>query len=991
MKFRLRILAITSLLVSAFCTGIYGQTDTDAEQSKTDSIGGYIEGRLLDTDGQPMQGATLRVLSVRDSTLKGGAVTDTLGRYHVGGLTEGGYVAHYSMLGYKTGSISFNILPGRSHISAPDVMMQASDRTIGEALVVGSLPPVTVIEDTVAYNADAYKVSEGAMVEDLVEQIPGAEVTDDGKIKINGKEYSKILVNGKEFFGDDPQAALKNLPAKLVKRIKTYDRKSDAARLSGIDDGEEQNVIDLEMKPGAFKGLTGQASGAAGSHDRYSTSLNVNRFRKNSHVSLMAGMNNVNNPAFSEKGNGAMNYSRASRPGLTAAKSIGLTVANEKKDKYKINGNVRYGYTHTDQHTWRHAETEYNDSNFRYSDNENHSIRRRHELNTNFLLEWKPDTLTTLQLRPSFNYSSTDNGSDGHTEAQRWDGRTDTVAINSQSSKNKNGADATSGNVNFNAFRRLSRKGRNISVNASLSYNDGKSESFTRNNLIYFLQSRRNRNYNRYQDGDSHRFNYSAGMAYNEPLFKHAFLQLRYNYSHVHSRSNRYGRQKNYSAADSLADTEAPIAWNKIPIDTALSSCTENTYLSHTFNLNMRHVYNKLNLSYGIKLNPRHNEVNYVFGPKMSKGLIKQNLFSWAPNLHFKYRFTKRTNFDAKYNGQSSEPNIDNLQEVIDKTNPQYVRYGNPSLKPSFTNNFRASFNHYGEKTHRSLVTNLSYSNTSNNTATMVLSENATGMRVSKLMNMNGYWSTAANVNFNMPVDSAEHFNLSTASSMNYAENTNFNSTPLTQSDLRNAGVTHDFSNLDPEDIDRLQPLALKNHTQSLRLRQNLTLTYRLKKLMVRIGGGVAYYKLDNSIRKANSRETFDYNAYLTLQTDLPFDSQLSSRFNFTSRHGYTANFKKNIGVWNLQFSKRCLKKNAGLITLQFYDLLHQRTNITRSISNLTISDTRSQMLRNYFILGFQYRINTMGKTPARNANARKSTKTVTKPAQSPHRGNKTS
>lgn len=344
----------------------------------------------------------------------------------------------------------------------------------------------------------------------------------------------------------------------------------------------------------------------------------------------------------------------------------------------------------------------------------------------------------------------------------------------------------------------------------------------------------------------------------------------------------------------------------------------------------------------------------------MSKGLIKQDLLNWAPNLHLKYRFSKRTNFDAQYNGQSSEPNIDNLQEVIDKTNPQFVRYGNPSLKPSFTNTLRANFNHYGVNTHRSLVTNLTYSNTSNNTSTMVLSESATGMRVSKLMNMDGNWNTAANINYNMPLDSANHFNLSTASSFNYAENTNYNSTPLTAANLRDAGVVHDFSNLDPDDIDKLQPFAPKNHTQSLRFRQNLTLTYRLKKFMVKLGGGLAYYKLDNSIRKANSRETFDYNANLTLQTDLPFNSQLSSRFAFTSRHGYTAGFKKNMAVWNIQMSKRFLKHNAGLLTLQIYDLLHQRTDITRSISNLTITDTRSQMLRSYFILGLQYRINTM-------------------------------
>jgi hypothetical protein len=375
----------------------------------------------------------------------------------------------------------------------------------------------------------------------------------------------------------------------------------------------------------------------------------------------------------------------------------------------------------------------------------------------------------------------------------------------------------------------------------------------------------------------------------------------------------------------------------------------------------MRHTTPKINLSYGVNLNPRHNETQYIFGPKMKNGLLTQNLMNWAPNLSFKYRFTKRTTLDLSYHGNSDEPNMENLQEVIDKTNPQNVRYGNPALKPSFTNNLRMNFNYYGEKSHRSLVTNLTYSSVNNSTSNMSLYESSTGVKVSKLMNVNGYRDLNGNVNFNTPLDTLERFTLSTESSVDYNQRTNFNSTPLTETDLLNAGVTVDFQDIQPEDIDKLMPLALKNETRTLRLHQTLALRYRLTDYMFRLSGGVNYYKVDNSIQDAKKRETFDYNLKGNVQLDLPFGLQVSTDLNFVSRHGYSAKIQKNIAMWNAEINERFLPHNAGLLRFQIFDILHQRSNISRSISNLTITDTRSQVLRNYFLVAFQYRLNTMG------------------------------
>ena len=565
---------------------------------------GNISGYITDIQNSPMEGIIVRVLHLPDSAVVNGAATDSLGRYQIDALPFGNYMLRYSAVGYDKGELRFKLTNKRSSYNAPDITMSLTDITLGEAVVTGNATPVTVINDTVAYNAAAYTTTEGATMDELVQALPGAEITDDGKIKINGKEYSKILIDGKEFFGDDPQATLKNLPANIIKRIKTYDRKSAQARLTGIDDGVENNVIDVELKPNMFKGVVGNAGVSAGNHDRYNTRLNANRFRKDDHVAIVVNTNNVNNPAFSERGNGATNYSNDARSGLTASKSVGATFAKEKKDKYKISANARYGFTNADQQSDSHSETAYNNGTYRYGNNNSHSDRRRHEFNFNLEWEWKPDTLTTIQFEPNFTYNKTGNWDNGNSYSQSWDGNTssDTVSINRHKSLNSSESEAGNESASFTFFRRLSRTGRNISFNSSLNYSDNNSNSNSRNLLYYFLQPTRDRNYSRHSDGHSFSMGYSLGFAYNEPIFKNSYLQLRYNYSYRHARSNRYGYQQN--RIDSLMNEDGLKDWAEIPVDTALSSCNENNYSSHNIHINMRHTTPKLNLSYGVNLNP---------------------------------------------------------------------------------------------------------------------------------------------------------------------------------------------------------------------------------------------------------------------------------------------------------------------------------------------------------------------------------------------------
>ena len=933
---------------------------TQTAQSDLGTISGYT----INENGKPLEGIILRALRLPDSSVVNGAASDSTGYYFINHLPLGRYVLHYSAIGFGNGTLPIVLTARKPDYEVPDLTLSTNDVELSEAVVTGNATPVTVINDTVAYNASAYNVTEGAMVDELIEALPGAEITDDGKITINGKEYSKILIDGKEYFGNDPQATLKNLPANIIKRIKTYDRKSERARLTGIEDGEENNVIDIEIKPNMFKGIIGNIGLSAGNHDRYNMRLNANKFRKDQHLAVITNMNNVNNPVFQEKGNGASNYSSQARPGFTASKAIGITFAKDKKKLYEISGNARYGYTNNEQKSESHSETAYNNGTYRFSDSNNHSERRRHEFNIGMKMEWKPDTLTTFQLRPDFSYNKTDNWSQNNSASQSWNGKQsgDTIGINTHQSSNVSNSEGAGTSIDFDFFRRLSRTGRSISFNSSFNYSNNESNTYARNILLYNLRPDRNRNYNRYIDGNGYSMGYNLGVSYNEPIFKNSFLQVRYSHSYRRQRSNRYGYQLDRNVQDSVLIMSESIDWDSIPVDTALSSCSSNSYTSDVFHVNMRHNTPKFNLSYGVNINPRHNETNYIFGKNMHKGLVKQNLINWSPSVAYKYRFNKRKTLDLSYSGNSNDPDIDELQEVIDKTNPQYIRYGNPNLKPSFTNNLRLDFNFFGEKSHRSFVSNWGYSTTNNSTSNMILRESSTGVSVAKLMNVDGRWSMNGNINFNTPLDSAEHWHVSTSSSIAYNEYANYNSTPLTAKNIKEAGITGEFEDLSFNDFDKLAGYARKNHTQNLRLHQDLQLRFHLPEFSWKIDGGITYNKIHNSLRTSACRETFVYNANADFQLELPFNAQLSSRISYISRHGFSSSVRKNSAMWGAQFTQRMFKDNTGLLSFQIFDILHQRNNVERSINNLTITDTRSAVLGSYFLVSFQYRLNTMVK-----------------------------
>ncbi len=910
---------------------------------------GVLSGNLVDSKtSHPIESATVRVLTLPDSTFVGGAVTDSLGNFRVRDLALGRYVMVTNMLGYAAEKRTFTLTKEAPAVRIDDMEIVATDILLGDGVVVSAnAVQMTVREDTIIYNADAFRVQEGAMLEDLIKKLPGVEVAEDGTITVNGQNLDKILFDGKEFFSNDPKVALKNLPANMADKVKSYNKKSDFTRTTGIEDGNEEVVLDIQVKPGMKDGWVGNIFGGYGNKERYEAALNANRFRDDSHFSLIANSNNTNNQGYSEMGDGGRGRQGNSGSGVTDSKSVGTSFAKDFTENLKLGGDFRYGHSNNDAYTKNRRETHYNDSTSVYEAGENASNRIRDDFNFNFRVEWKPDTLTTLIFRPNISTSKT-----------RSNGRSETETSNDTARVNDNWSSSDSEYTNLNVggslnlIRRLNSKGRNFSFNVDYGYGKSTSEEYENSNLIYYLQPEQSQDYKRFTDGESRSNNLSVGASYSEPLFNNkTFLQLTYNFSYRNTKSNRYGYEQ---------DAGDNIDWayfTPAHADTTLSSCYENTYITHRIGIGMRHFNDKYNLSYGINLNPQSSKTNNIFGPNMNRGLKTQNVVNWSPNVDYRYRFTRQSHLRFEYRGRSNAPDIDQLQEVISMTNPQHIRYGNPTLKPSFSHNIIASYNGFNVETRRSIVVRGAFSTTQNTTTNMTLYDPVTGIRISKLMNVNGNWNANGMFGFNTPLDSKNRFNVNSYSRFSYSENVSFNT--INMSDV-------DFEEITSEDMNQYINAADKNVTHNLRLSERLSGSYRIDWFEITINGNVSYNKINSDEGQNNNRETFDYRTGGSTNVTLPWNIYVSTDCNYTHRKGYSAGLKNNEVMWNAQISKSFLRNNAATIRFKIYDILKEQSNVNRTIDALTIADTETNTLGSYFMFNFVLKFNTLGRGSTR-------------------------
>lgn len=934
-----------------------------------------ISGTLVDRDTkEEVMLVTIQMLKT-DSTYVKGVVSDDKGHFSISAPNPGTFILKFSSVGYTTMTKKVKVT-GSSNVSLGEIVFGADAIMLEGATVVAQAARVTVKEDTFVYNASAYRTPEGSVVEELVKRIPGAQVSDDGTVTINGKEVKKILVDGKEFMTGDTKTALKNLPTSIIDKIKAYDEKSDLAKVTGIDDGEEQTVLDFGIKKGMNKGFFGNADVSAGTEDRYAERLMGAVFKDKARVMFMGNLNNVNDKGF--PGGGGGGRFGVGRQGLNTTKMFGTNFNFEPSNKFKLDGSVRWNHSNGDVRTEQSVEN-FVSSVGSFSNSLNESRTRSDSWNANLRLEWKPDSMTNIMFRPTFSYSTNDGKSTSVSASYNDDPYlyvSDPLSSESIESMAGNGlmvntrtnnsitySDSKSVGGMLQINRKLNSKGRNATIRTDISYGEGDSKNLSTSNVHLYQIKDVYGNDSTYQ---TNRFNttptktmsYSLQFTYSEPIFRAMFLQFSYKFNYKYNKSER--STYDFSNMGESFFDGVPVdyrGWNNYfalldqplssYIDNDLSRFSEYKNYIHDIQVMLRVIRSKYNMNIGVMVQPQKTRFiqNYQ---GVSTDTIR-NVVNVTPTFDFRYRFSKLSNLRINYRGTTSQPSMTDLLDIVDDSDPLNITMGNPGLKPSFTNTFRLFYNNYIQEHQRAIMAHLNYSNTRNSISNVVTYDEQTGGRITKPENVNGNWNASGAFMFNTALDSVGHWTVSSFTNIRY---NNY------------VGYLALDANSDSQ----------KNTTKTTQLSEQLSASFRNSWLELTVDGSVDYTHTRNLLQSQSNLDTwqFAYGGYATVY--LPWGTSLATDIHQNSRRGYNDNsMNTNELVWNAQLSQSFLKSKALTVSLQFYDILQKQSNFSRTISAMQRSDTQYNSINSYAMLHVVYRINVFpgGKSNQRDGSRR--------------------
>ena len=920
-----------------------------------------ISGAIVDRDTKDaVEQVTVQLLK-QDSTYVTGAISNEKGLFRVVAPENGKYLLKLSSVGYQT-TIKRIVISDDKNLAMGNVVIGADAIMLKGAVVTAMAQKVTLKEDTFVYNSSAYRTPEGSVVEELVKRLPGAEVSDDGTIKINGKEVKKILVDGKEFMTGDTKTALKNLPTSIIDKIKAYDEKSDLAKVTGIDDGEEQTVLDFGVKKGMNKGMMSNIDLGIGNKDRYNARGMGAYFNDNNRFMLFANANNTSDRGFG----GGPGRGWGSANGLNASKMIAANYNFEKKDKIKFNTSLRWNHSDGDVWSSRSAEN-FLGSTSSFSNSLNQSFSRSDSWNGNIRLEWMPDTMTNILFRPSISWTKSDGRGTGLSATYNQDpylftddplsdeGIDELDKAEAMVNKQQNSSLSYSKSNNINGMlqynRKLNNKGRNFTLRMDARYTDSDSKSLSLQNAqLYLIQTAEGKDStyqtNRYNLTPSKNYSYSAQATYSEPLWKATFLQFSYKFTYSYSKSDR----STYDFSDYSFDGITPMygAWYSYLgrldgnledyKDANLSRFSEYKNYTHDLQVMMRFIRQKYNLSFGVMMQPQRTKfVQDYLGVHTD---TVRNVVNFSPTLDFRYKFSKMSRLRINYRGTTSQPSMTDLLNIRDDSDPLNITEGNPGLKPSFTQSVRADYNNFTQSHNLGYAIFGNFSTTSNSISNKVTYNEETGGRVTRPENINGNWNAFVGGFFNCSIDSAGVWNVNTSLDLTYNNYMSY------------------------LDVDKV---AMKNKTTSLGWGQRLSLAYRNSWLEVTLDGSLNYTHGRNKLQPNSNADTWQFSYGPSFTLTAPWGMSVNTSLSNSSRRGFSdASMNTDELVWNAQLSQGFLKGKPLTVMLQFYDLLHQQSTFSRAISAMSRTDTEYNAINSYAMLHVVYRMNLFGGKDAR-------------------------
>lgn len=897
-------IAIISLFLALTTGNVFAQTNRS------------ISGKLVDQHSEePVPQANIRILQQSDSAFVTGKASDMDGSFTIP-VNTGSYLLHISFIGYNDVYKEVEVTAAEPRVQLGNIPLSQDNILLSEAVVIAKAPEIVVKGDTVEYNADSYSVTESAVLEDLLKKMPGVEIDTEGNITVNGRSITKILVDGEEFFSDDPKVASKNLPAKMIDRLQVLERRTEMAQMTGFDDGEEENVINLTVRPGMKEGLFGNAFAGYGSKDRYEGNAMVNYMRNQDQYTFIGGINNTNNAGFSDLassmfgsmgGRGGRGRMFGGNDGISTSANAGGNFSKQFAPNFKLGGNVRYGYTDNDVQSNVFTQNILSGGNTLEQEN-NLANNRSQNFNMDFRMEWEPDSLTTIIFRPNasiYNNTRSEIG-DYHTRREQTG---DTINMGDSEYYSEGNGNNIGGNLDVS--RQLGTEGRVIS--AQLRANRGESENTgsSISNTFYY-GTRPDDLINQRFTNISNNTSWRGFISYVEPIGRNNFLQLAYQYQQNVSDSDRDTRSMDEQG-------------NYTVLDSAYSRRLENHFSNQEIELNFRSVRDKYDYTVGFTVQPSTSRSKTFIGTDQIHD-TEQNVVNYAPMAQFNYRWSRTQNLRVRYYGNTDQPSVTQLSPVVDVSDPLNIQYGNPELKPSFRHQFNVRYRSSNPEKASSFSAYANMDYMTNDIVSSTFTDLNTGRRETTYENVAGNWNVNGRMVMNVPLRNIKF----SVFSMSFASYNHSNG----------------FSNNE------------ENLNQRINLSEVLGLNYRSDLIDVSLRGNVNFNNVTNSLEGQQNQQYFNYGGSAVTSINLPWDLTVESDINYATNAGYTDGFQQNEWLWNASIQKQLFKQKNGTLRLKIYDILQQRSNISRSVTSNYIRDTTTNTLTSYFMVHFVYRFN---------------------------------
>ena len=940
----------TKHLLFALILSIIGVLPSLA-QTRTTTI--TLKGLVADsTTKQPLSFATVTLLNIKDSSAVSGGLTDIKGAFNIPNVRTGKYILKIAYMGYKSIIYPQVIKPGNKEIIVGPFLLASNATTLGEVVVIGQKAPVVVKTDTVEFTAVNFKTEKNDVVEEMIKKLPGVQVDKDGNIQAHGKDVTKVMVDGKPFFGNDPKLATQNLPAEMIDKIQVIDQKSDQAQFTKIDDGQSEKVINIITKLGYKRGNFGKASLGGGKSvgfdgdDRYDLSGMFNSFKDDRQLSIIGMSNNTNVTRFTadmgasmagggNRGGGGGGGNRGGGFGL-GGNGINLTNAlgiNFKDKIGKVDFAASYFYNgrnnNNDQHAHREtllADSSFltNTTNLSSSNNTNHRF--------NMQLDYMVDSTFSIRFVPNIsmgNSSSETNKIVESTGKIRPD-----LLINNSTSKTTNSGN----NVNASGFlllrKQFKKPRRTLSLNLSGSYSVNDGNGYNSSDTYYYstvnqasvLDSLIKIKQNNITKSNGSGF--GARLAYTEPINTYSSLQLDYAYN------------SNYSNSDkrTLDFDEATNEYTLI--NKRYSNHYENTFTNQRIGLSIQTRKEKFDYTFGVGLEPSSISSKMLINDTMR--YPKMNVVNFSPLASMNYNFSKNSKLRLEYRGQANQPNISQLQPIEDNSNPLLITKGNPNLKPEFSNSVNLNYNAMNYINFANYFANMQVGNTMNRITNMNTYGKG-GVQTTIPVNVNGGYNTMLMLGMGRPFKQNK-FVLNTFGIFRYSKDISFAS----KGGVPSGGTSGDIlSNLPPQ-----------NTTTTLLGMYNLGFTINLKTLSVTASSRVTYNNAAYTIQVMPNTEYTNYATSLDAKITLFGRLRVASDVSYTTNNGLSTGYNQNTILWNGSLTQDFFKDKRAQIKVQMYDILGQNKSIRRNTTENYIEDVQSKVLTRYFLVSFVYNFN---------------------------------